>query len=70
MSQEPQKVAAIDYEAPDPLVERKWHRILLCIGMTLVGFGIGMMAPHDPLLKGIIVGLGAFLVSLALPVRE
>jgi hypothetical protein len=70
VTQEPQKVEPIDYRAPDPSVERKWHRILLCIGMTLVGFGVGTMAPHDPLPKGFIVGLGAFLVSLAVPVRE
>jgi hypothetical protein len=70
MTEEPRKVATIDYSAPDPSVERRWHRILLCIGMTLGGFGIGTISPTDTLLKGAMVGVGAFLVALVLPVRE
>jgi hypothetical protein len=70
MAEEPRKVDVIDYRAPDPKVERQWRRILMCAGMTLAGFGIGTISPQDTLIKGLMVGAGAFMVSLVLPVRE
>lgn len=70
MSQEPRKVSPIDYAAPDPAVEQKWRRILMCAGMTLAGFGIGTISQQDSLIKGLIVAAGAFMVGLVLPVQE
>jgi hypothetical protein len=70
MSEDPRKLSPIDYRAPDPAVERKWRRILMCAGMTVAGFGIGTIAPQDTLVKGLIVAAGAFMVGLVLPVAD
>jgi hypothetical protein len=69
MTNEPKRPMPLDYREPDPRVERQWRRILLCIGLPIIGFGVSSFG-NDALVRGAITAVGAFLVALVLPVRE
>ena len=63
------KPPTLEYETK-PLLRRKAARIYYCIGLPLIGFGIGLGLGHDTVLNGSIIAVGAFLVAMALPVRD
>ncbi len=46
------------------------RRILYCIGLPLIGFGLAGGFGGDRTLNGSSTAIGALLVALALPVRE
>jgi uncharacterized membrane protein YqaE (UPF0057 family) len=62
MTEEPKK-AILDYSAPDPHVERQWRRILLCIALPMIGFGLARGFGNDNVLNGGVTAIGAFIVA-------
>ena len=62
----------LDYRSPPGPTPRSTalrQRLLYCLGLPLVGFGIGAGAYRgsDAIVLGLITAIGAFLVALALP---
>lgn len=68
MADEPRK-PILDYSEPDPHVERQWRRILVCIALPMIGFGLARGFGNDDLLNGGITALGAFMFALVIQVR-
>ena len=63
------KPPTLEYETK-PVLRRKAARIYYCIGLPMMSFGFGIGMFRDGLLTGAIMAVGAFLVAMALPVRE
>ena len=64
------KPPTLEYETK-PVLRRKAARIYYCIGLPMMAFGLGAaLGRQDELLIGSIMAVGAFLVAMALPVRD
>ena len=70
MKNDPPQAPPLSYATPTaPGGTARARRIYYCIGLPMVGFGLGSFG-NDALIRGAIAALGAFLVAMALPVRE
>jgi hypothetical protein len=63
------KPPTLEYETK-PVLRRKAARIYYCIGLPMMSFGLGMGMGRDGFLCGSVMAIGAFLVAMALPVRD
>ena len=63
------KPPTLEYETK-PVLRRKAARIYYCIGLPMMSFGLGWGIGRDQVLTGAIMAVGAFLVAMALPVRD
>jgi len=64
------KPPTLDY-ATTPVRRRKIARIYYCSGLPLIGFALGYgWARYDQMGTSVMLAVGAFLVALALPVRD
>ena len=60
----------LDYARdPDPTVERRWRRIVYCVALPVMAFGLAGGFGHDALLNGGIAAAGALLLAIVIPVR-
>jgi hypothetical protein len=61
----------LNYARPAPGRAVNRQRVLYCVGLPLLAFGLGMAhAPGDTFLSACTMSLGALLVAFALPVSR
>ena len=58
----------LEYRQNPPSGGRRWRRVLCCIGLPLLAFGMSNGLAYEG--SGLIAATGAFLVALVLPVRD
>jgi uncharacterized membrane protein YqaE (UPF0057 family) len=69
MTEEPNK-PILEYGVPNPLRERQSRRILLCIALPMIGFGLAHGFGNDNVLNGGVTAIGAFILAFIVRVPE
>jgi hypothetical protein len=67
-----QKSPVLDYARPIASTRKPLRRILYCVGLPLIGFGLGYGIDRkgDDVPLGCLIALGCLFVAFALPVRD
>ena len=67
---EEQSKPILEYGVSIPLRERQWRRILLCLALPMIGFGLARGFGGDNILNGGVTAIGAFILAWVVRVPE